>query len=65
MQKHTENTASGGVTITEYSPMHTYWYKIHQYFFQAITNDIQPLAERPYTNCRELSNSICEISCSF
>ena len=63
--KRTENTASSGITIREYSPIYTYWYKIHQYFLQAITNAIQPLAQRPYTNCRELSSSIHEISCSF
>ena len=41
------------------------WYKIHQCFLQAITNAIQPLAQRPWTNCREHSNFICEILYSF
>ena len=65
MQKRTENTASGGISTREYSPIYTYWYKIHQYFLQSMTNAIQPLAQRPCTNCRELPNFIREVSCSF
>ena len=57
--------ASGGITAREYSPIYTYWYKIHQYFLQAITNAIQPLAQRPCTNCRELSSLIREVSSYF
>ena len=52
MQKRTENTASGGITTREYSPIYTFWYKVHQYFFQAIINAIQPLAQIPCTNRR-------------
>ena len=36
--------ARGGITTREHNPIYTYWYKIHLYFFQAITNAIQPLA---------------------
>ena len=54
-QKCTENTASDGITTREFSPIETYLYKIHQYFLQPITKAIQPLAQRPCTNCRELS----------
>ena len=32
----------------------TYWCKIHQFFLQTITNNIQPLAKIPCINCREL-----------
>ena len=45
--------------------MYTYWYEIHQYFLQMIANAIQPLAQSPCKNCRELSNFICKISCFF
>ena len=66
MQKDTKNTASDGITTPEYSPLYTYyWYKIHQYFLHSITDAIQQLAEKPCTNCRELSNFLCKISCSF
>ena len=65
MQKGTKNSARGGITTREYNPTFTYCYKIHQYFLQAITNAIQPVTERPCTNCREFPNFILEISCSF
>ena len=45
--------------------IYTYWYKIHRYFFQALTNDIQPLAQRPYTSCRELPKFVREVLYSF
>ena len=57
--------ASGGIPTREYNPIFTYWYKIYKYFFQAITDAIQQLAQRPLRTAGNYQNFTREVSWSF